>query len=147
MTGPRVTSVTRHFYCSTDIFEDTALYVEANPGMLAQLLMITAEVFGPTCSPAWHNASQLAATRSSDGFSYCYWINREVAAFEQQEPILSLHTAVLSKWKTRIRSTQFPRSLSLGYYLLAVHVTCIPRKCLPLLLDTASDFCMYVICW
>lgn len=89
-------------------------------------------------------ASQLAANRFSDGFSYCYWINGEVAAFEQQEPILYSYTGVLSKWKTRI--------VSLGYYLLAINVTCIPHKCvphkcLPLLLDAASNSCTYTICW
>jgi len=78
--------------------------------------------------------SQIAANRFSDGFSYCYWINGEVADVEQQELILYLYTGILSKEKPRMRrSTHFPRTLSLGHYLSAIQETCIPRKCLPLL--------------
>lgn len=43
------------------------------------------------------HASQLATNQCSDGFSYCYWINEEVADYEQHELILYLYAGVLHK--------------------------------------------------
>lgn len=82
------------------------------------------------------HASQLAANQCSDGFSYCYWINEEVADFEQHE-LISVHWCSAQIKMRRRSSTHFPRSLPLEYYPSAIHATCIPHKRLPFFLEVS----------